>query len=915
MFKTCLIAFGNVFWAFWKIEGFSSFLEFFQVSTLQGALGNFFRKNNLKTSSKLVWTLLGKFLDTFEFSNFFDFFIEFFQVSTLKGALVNLFLPKKLAQSMFKTCLNFLGNLFGHFEKKWKFFLFSDVFPCFDPPGCTGQYFFPEKNLKTSSTLVWKLLRTFLDTFRNSIFSIFFRISASFDLQGALVKKSSKKISSKQIWTLLEMFFGILKKWDFFPFFWISFDFSTLQDALGEIFHRKKYLEACWKHVWTLLGTYLGILKKWKFSSFLKFFPVWNFQGAQGDFFRENYLKISSKLVWTLLRTFWTLLRNHFFFVFSSNFYKIRSPGCTGQENFGKNYLKQVWTLLERFFEILELWKLFDFCGFFLSVLCALGTAFSVEKLNHNILKQCFWEHFRTILKISKFFLFLRFFPSLDPPRCTGAFLSKQNYPKTGSEHVWTILGTVLDTLEILKFSIFSNLFLTRPSTVHCAKFLPKKLPRNMFKTCLIAFGNVFWAFWRIEGFSSFLEFFQVSTLQGSLGNFFRKNRLKTSSKLVWKLLRTFFDTFRKSIFFDFFSNFCKFWSPGCTGQEKFEKNQLKTNLDTFGNVFRDFEKMRFFPFFWIFFDFSTLQDALGEIFHRKKYLGACWKHVRTLLGTYLRILKKWKFSSFLKFFPVWTFQGALGSFFWENYLETSSKLVWTLLRTFWTLLRNQIFFRFFYEFLQNSISRLHWARKVRKKLPQASLDTFGKVFRDFGTLKSFRVLWIFLSLLCALGTAFSVEKLNQNILKQCFWEHFRTILKFSKFFLFLKFFPSLDPPRCTGDFFSKQNYLKTGSEYVWTILGTVLDTLEILNFSIFPIFSLLDPPGCTVQNFYRKNYLETCSKHVWLLLGTFFGHFEKLKVFPVFWSFSKFRLSRVHWAIFSEKITSKQVQNLFGHF
>ena len=298
-------------------------------------------------------------------------------------------------------------------------------------------------------------------------------------------------------------------------------------------------------------------------------------------------------------------------------------------------------------------------------------------------------------MKISKFFLFLRFFPSLDPPRCTGDFLSKQNYPKTGSEHVWTILGTVLDTLEILKFSIFSNLFLTRPSTVHCAKFLPKKLPRNMFKTCLIAFGNVFWAFWRIEGFSSFLEFFQVSTLQGSLGIFFRKNRLKTSSKLVWKLLRTFFDTFRKSIFFDFFSNFCKFWSPGCTGQEKFEKNQLKTNLDTFGNVFRDFEKMRFFPFFWIFFDFSTLQDALGEIFHRKKYVGACWKHVRTLLGTYLRILKKWKFSSFLKFFPVWTFQGALGSFFWENYLETSSKLVWTLLRTFWTLLRNQIFFVF----------------------------------------------------------------------------------------------------------------------------------------------------------------------------------------------------------------------------
>ena len=271
MFKTCLIAFGNVFWAFWKIEAFSSFLEFFQVSTLQGALGNFFRKNHLKTSSKLVWTLLGKFLDTFEFSNFFDFFFEFFQVSTLEGALVNLFLPKKLPQSMFKTCLNFLGNVFGQFEKKWKFFHFSDVFPCFDPPGCTGQYFFPEKYLKTSSTLVWKLLRTFLDTFRNSFFSIFFRISASFDLQGALVKKSSKKISSKQIWTLLEMFFGILKKWDFFRFFEF---FSTSRPSRmhwAKFFTGKntsRHVENMFEHFWERICAF------WKNESFPVF---WSF--------------------------------------------------------------------------------------------------------------------------------------------------------------------------------------------------------------------------------------------------------------------------------------------------------------------------------------------------------------------------------------------------------------------------------------------------------------------------------------------------------------------------------------------------------------------------------------------------------------------------------------------------------------
>ena len=421
----------------------------------------------------------------------------------------------------------------------------------------------------------------------------------------------------------MELFFGILKKWDFFRFL-IFFDFSTLQDALGEIFHRKKNLEACWKHVWTLLGTYLGILKKWKFSSFLKFFPVWTFQGALGSFFWENYLKTSSKLVWTLLRRFWTPLRYQIFFVFSTNFYKIRSPGCTGQENFGKNYLKQVWTLLERFFGILELWNLFDFCGFFFSLLCALGTAFSVEKLNQNILKQCFWEHFRTILKVSKFLFFLKFFPSFDPPRCTGDFFLKQNYLKTGSKHVWTILGTVLDTLEILNFSIFSNLSLTRPSRVHCAKFLPKKLPRHMFKTCLIAFGNVFWAFWKIEGFSSFLEFFQVSTLQGALGNFFRKNHLKTSSKLVWTLLGKFLDTFEFSNFFRFFFRIFPSFDPrGCTGQFVFTKkttSKLVQNVfELFGERFWAFwKKMKVFPFFWRFSMFRPSRVHWAIFFSRK---------------------------------------------------------------------------------------------------------------------------------------------------------------------------------------------------------------------------------------------------------------------------------------------------------
>ena len=340
--------------------------------------------------------------------------------------------------------------------------------------------------------------------------------------------------------------------------------------------------------------------------------------------------------------------------------------------------------------------KSFRFSWIFLSLLCALGTAFSVEKLNQNILKQCFWEHFRTILKVSKFLLFLKFFPSLDPPRCTGDFFSKQNYLKTGSEHVWTILGTVLDTLEIMKFSIFSNLSLTRPSRVQCAKFLPKNLPRNKFKTCLIAFGNVFWAFWKNESFPVFWSYSTCRPSRVHWAFLFQKTYLKTSWKLVWTILGTFSDTFEIPKLFRFFSPiFSKFRSPGCPGQEKNGRknnsNQVWTFLETFSGILKVWKFIHFLKFF----EFSTLQGALGEIFYRKKHLEACWKHVWTLLGTYLGILKKWKFSSFLKFFPGWTFQCALGNFFWEDYLKTSSKLVWTLLRTFWTLLRNQFFFDF----------------------------------------------------------------------------------------------------------------------------------------------------------------------------------------------------------------------------
>ena len=522
---------------------------------------------------------------------------------------------------MFKTCLNFSG----HFEEKWKFFHFCDVFPCFDPPGSTGQQFFPEKYLKTSSTLVWKLLRTFLNTFRNSIiFDFFF-----FEFLQVLIsrvhwsRKVRKKSAQNKFGHFWKCFSGFWK-YEIFSYFLNFFDFSTLQGALGETFHRKKYLEACWKHVWTLLGTYLGILKKWKFSSFLKFCPVWTFQGALGSFFLrklpQNKFKTCLDTSKNVLDTFEKSIFFRFFFEFSQNSIsrlhwarKVRKKlPQASLDTFGKVFW-DFGTL--KFFRFLWI--------FFESPVCTGHSVFR-RKTQSRHSQTMFLGTFSDNFESFEVFVFLKFFPSFDPPRCTGDFFSKQNYLKTGSKHVWTILGTVLDTLEILNFSIFSNLSLTRPSSVHCARFLPKKLPPNMFKTCLIAFGNVFWAFWKIEGFSSFLEFFQVSTLQGALGNFFRKNHLKTSSKLVWTLLGKFLHTFEFSNFFSiFFSNFSKF---------------------------------------------RPSRVHLSICFYRKNYLKACSKRVWTFWGTFLGILKKNEsFSIFLTFFHVSTLQGALGNIFLQK--------------------------------------------------------------------------------------------------------------------------------------------------------------------------------------------------------------------------------------------------------
>ena len=122
----------------------------------------------------------------------------------------------------------------------------------------------------------------------------------------------------------------------------------------------------------------------------------------------------------------------------------------------------------------------------------------------------------------------------------------RKSYPKTCSEHVWKLLGTILGIFGLLKIFRFLKTFrrLDLPWNTGQEK-ISKKLPPKHGQ-------NTFGHFW--ERIWAFLEF--------------------------WK-------------FFDFLKTFRRLDPPWNTGQKTFTKNlpknMFKTRLDTFGNDFGPF--------------------------------------------------------------------------------------------------------------------------------------------------------------------------------------------------------------------------------------------------------------------------------------------------------------------------------------
>ena len=259
---------------------------------------------------------------------------------------------------MFKTCLSFSVTVFGHLEKKWKFFHFSDVFPCFDPPACTGQNFFPEKYLKTSSTLVWKLLRTFLDTFRNSIFFDFF-----FEFLQVLIsrlhwsRKVRKKSPQKKFGHFWKRFSGFWK-FEFFSIFW-NFSISRPSRVHWANFftgkNTSKHVENKFEHFWERIWAFW----KLKVFQFFEVFPSLDLPGCTGQVFPRKITQNKFKIC---LDTFRTVFGHIWNFKFLSIFFRIfpsfDPPGCTGQFFNQKNYLeacsKRFWTFLGTYLGFLK---------------------------------------------------------------------------------------------------------------------------------------------------------------------------------------------------------------------------------------------------------------------------------------------------------------------------------------------------------------------------------------------------------------------------------------------------------------------------------------------------------------------------------------------------------------------------------
>ena len=180
------------------------------------------------------------------------------------------------------------------------------------------------------------------------------------------------------------------------------------------------------------------------------------------------------------------------------------------------------------------------------------------------------------------FLIFLKIFEDSTLHGTLGKIFFGKIAPKTRSELVWILLGTILCSFGILFFfDFFWKFSKTRPSMENWAKNFRKISPITCSKHVWILLGTILGIFGILKFFFGFFRDLEVSSFHGTLGKFF----------------------FRKK-------------SP---------QNTFKTRLDTFGNDLGQIRNFQIFAaflelwkFFWFFskiFENLTLHGKLGQKF------------------------------------------------------------------------------------------------------------------------------------------------------------------------------------------------------------------------------------------------------------------------------------------------------------
>ena len=217
-----------------------------------------------------------------------------------------------------------------------------------------------------------------------------------------------------------------------------------------------------------------------------------------------------------------------------------------------------------------------------------------------------------------------------------------------------------------------------------------------MIKARLDTFGNDFGQFRIFESFLSFLEFFEDSTLHGTLGKHLsRKNCPKTCSKHVSTLLGTIFGIYWILNFFDFFENFRRLDHPRNTGRifffVKIAPKHVQGKFGHFAISGNDFRHFWFLKSFLIFRKFSkTPWNTMQKSFFKKIAPKQVENTFEYFCERFCAFLDFWIFSKTRTSMEHW------GNFFFRKKCPKTRLETW---ERFWTILELWNLLDFFLEF------------------------------------------------------------------------------------------------------------------------------------------------------------------------------------------------------------------------